>query len=103
MECEQSVERPDQIASLGHQLADSRDGRAIRGVLAVALAGLSKEHGAGAASRWTPCARRQGAPHRFPDHLVARRTALGAYGPDLPDTARRCPIAGRHSKAPVPQ
>ncbi|MEU0215575.1 hypothetical protein ABZ281_10810 [Streptomyces sp. NPDC006265] len=42
MEWEQSVERADQIASLGHQSADSWDGRAIRGMLAVVLAGLSK-------------------------------------------------------------
>ncbi|MGW2229458.1 hypothetical protein [Streptomyces formicae] len=42
VEWAQSVERADQIAALGLQSADTWDGRAIRGVLAVTLAGLAK-------------------------------------------------------------
>lgn len=38
----QAVERADEIAALEHHPADSWDGRAIRGVLAVALSGLAK-------------------------------------------------------------
>lgn len=45
VEWAQSVERADQIAALGHQSADSWDGRAIRGVLTVTLAGLAKRQG----------------------------------------------------------
>jgi hypothetical protein len=40
-----SVQRADQIAALGHQPADTWDGRAIRGVLAVTLARLAERHG----------------------------------------------------------
>ncbi|MER7688222.1 hypothetical protein [Streptomyces sp. NPDC097610] len=38
----QAVQRADEIAALGHHPADSWDGRAIRGVLAVTLSGLAK-------------------------------------------------------------
>lgn len=37
----EAAERADRIAAFGHHPADSWDGRAIRGVLAVALAGLA--------------------------------------------------------------
>ncbi|MFZ3470371.1 hypothetical protein ACODT3_24655 [Streptomyces sp. 4.24] len=46
----QSVERSDQIAALGLHPADTWDGRAIRGVLAVTLAGLAKRQGLPAAA-----------------------------------------------------
>ncbi|MGW1163588.1 hypothetical protein ACWD48_36485 [Streptomyces sp. NPDC002519] len=38
----QAVQRADEITALGHHPADSWDGRAIRGVLAVTLLGLAK-------------------------------------------------------------
>lgn len=38
----QAVQRADEIAALGHHPADSWDGRAIRGVLSVTLAGLAR-------------------------------------------------------------
>ncbi|WP_371792923.1 hypothetical protein OG285_31805 [Streptomyces sp. NBC_01471] len=38
----QAVQRADEVAALGHHPADSWDGRAIRGVLAVTLLGLAK-------------------------------------------------------------
>ena len=41
----EAVRRADQIAALGHDPADSWDRRAIRGVLAVALAGLARRQG----------------------------------------------------------
>lgn len=41
----QSVERSDQIAASGLQSADTWDGRALRGVLAVTLGGLAKRQG----------------------------------------------------------
>lgn len=41
----EAVRHADQIAALGHHSADSWDGRAIRGVLAVALAGLARRQG----------------------------------------------------------
>ncbi|MFI6281607.1 hypothetical protein [Streptomyces sp. NPDC050988] len=49
VEWTQAVERADQIAALGHHPADTWDGRAIRGVLAVALACLGKRQGRPAA------------------------------------------------------
>lgn len=49
VEWTQSVERADQIAAPGLQKADTWDGRAIRGVLAVTLAGLAKRQGVPAA------------------------------------------------------
>ncbi|MER6567042.1 hypothetical protein ABT288_12800 [Streptomyces sp. NPDC001093] len=49
VEWAQSSERADQIVTLGHQPADTWDGRAIRGVLAVTLAALAKQQGRPAA------------------------------------------------------